>query len=413
MGYHRDGDQLGLDPFETEMRRRIWWQIVVQETKFAMISGLAQSLQSSTSDTKMPQNINDADIFPGLTAPVQARAGPTEMAFCLLISEIFRFKMESDNSAEGHAFEAALLGHDLDGVGDSSGPHQPVYAKFRAKVLSLERRLAELEALYVDASAGNVHRAALAIRPMMTNKLIEMLVPMREQPGYGSEVFDYRDNMCKMLIMGHENRLGAMQRLRDTGYLWWMKLHFQCETLAVVTSQLCRRPVGPLADRSWAVVEGVYEQHEEMGDVAQKQYAVQAQFTLRAWRCRERALAQAGQPCPTPPFILRLRELMPAAPLEGRPSVTPPAPAPAPQPQTQPVGHGAGLAPADGDADPLFGSFLDMPALNWDMFGDLMVGADGDQLSAAMFSGLALGNMNVPMGGVGAAVDGTGGQGPF
>ena len=29
MGLHRDGSKLGLKPYDTEMRRRCWWQIVV------------------------------------------------------------------------------------------------------------------------------------------------------------------------------------------------------------------------------------------------------------------------------------------------------------------------------------------------------------------------------------------------
>jgi hypothetical protein len=28
MGLHRDGITLGLSPFETEMRRRLWWHLV-------------------------------------------------------------------------------------------------------------------------------------------------------------------------------------------------------------------------------------------------------------------------------------------------------------------------------------------------------------------------------------------------
>lgn len=28
MGLHRDGKALGLSPFETELRRRLWWHIV-------------------------------------------------------------------------------------------------------------------------------------------------------------------------------------------------------------------------------------------------------------------------------------------------------------------------------------------------------------------------------------------------
>lgn len=67
MGYHRDGELLGLSPFETEMRRRIWWQIIMQDAKNAMVSGLSHALLPLHWDTKSPQNVNDADLFPTAT----------------------------------------------------------------------------------------------------------------------------------------------------------------------------------------------------------------------------------------------------------------------------------------------------------------------------------------------------------
>ncbi|KAM4066389.1 fungal specific transcription factor [Hirsutella rhossiliensis] len=349
MGYHRDGEQLHLEPFETEMRRRVWWQIVIQDSKYAMLSGLRHTMLPHRWDTEMPQNVNDADIIPGSTEPVQPRQGPTEMAFCLMFNEIYKFKMAADNANDAPAFEAAMLGQDLDGA-----------------TQALEHKLIELENQYVDVNAGNVHKAALTIRPMITNKLSEMLVP---------------DSLFKVVIMGNEQRMDAFEKLQQTGFLWFVKLHFQLDMFAVMTGQLCQRPTGSLADRAWAVTERVYSHHAELYDMSQKQYSIQAQFTVKAWKTRERAFMQAGQALETPHFILRLRELVPTS-HDGRSSQRPSQLNLQQQQQQQ----------QNGEMDPFLGGYLDMASLNWDVFGD-MVGNGGEQLSAAMFGGLGLGNV--------------------
>ncbi|POR35868.1 Putative transcriptional regulatory protein [Tolypocladium paradoxum] len=406
MGYHRDGELLNLDPFETEMRRRVWWQIVIQDSKFAMMSGLSQSLLPLRWDTRLPQNVNDADIFQGSTEPVVPREGPTEMAFCLLLNEIYKFKMVTDNANDAPAFEAAVLGQDLEGNDDSSAMHQTTFDKFRFRAQQLELKLIELESRYVDVNAGSVHKAALTIRPMLTNKLSEMLVPMREQPEWGTEIFGPKDNLFKVVIMGNEHKLDAFERLMDTGFLWFVKLHFQLDLFAVMTGQLCQRPTGSLSDRGWAVVERVYAHLPELFDMSQKQYAVQAQFTLKAWKLREKAFMQAGQTIQTPQFVMRLRELVPNHDSRSslQSSATPPMTLQPQQQPQQPQGQQKQqqqqllqqlplqFQPQSGDVDPFLGGYLDMPAFNWDMFGD-MVGNSGDQLSAAMFGGLGIGNM--------------------
>ena len=60
MGLHRDGELLGLKPFETEMRRRLWWQIIMLDSKYAILSGLSHTLLPRGWDTREPKNISAA-----------------------------------------------------------------------------------------------------------------------------------------------------------------------------------------------------------------------------------------------------------------------------------------------------------------------------------------------------------------
>lgn len=89
LGYHRDGEQLSLTSFETEMRRRIFWQILMHGSKSAAFSGVNSQFTSIKWDTRKPSNPNDADLFQGSNAPAKPRPGPTEMIFVTVTCHIF------------------------------------------------------------------------------------------------------------------------------------------------------------------------------------------------------------------------------------------------------------------------------------------------------------------------------------
>lgn len=356
MGYHRDGDYLGLNAFETEMRRRMWWQIILQDAKNALVSGLSHSLLPSSWDTKMPQNVNDADLFPGSIEPVQPREGPTEMAFCLIGYHIAKFLVNAE-SLHGHpGLEAAVMG-DLEGQDPSNVPS---IQEYRELVDMLEQNLLEVEARYIDPTAGNVHIAALSIRPMICSKMREILVPMREQPEWQTgEIRDKKDNLFKIVLMNNEHSTDAYGIMDETGFLWFLKFHFQVDIFTVMTKQLCQRPKGSLADRAWNMVEKIYHYHPELLDMTHKTNYIQAQTVLKAWSKREQAHREDGQILETPNFIFRIRDVIAS---ESRTSE--------PSPQ-QPITHAPASATQMTDLDPFLGNYLDVSTLNWDLWGTM------------------------------------------
>lgn len=88
LGLHRDGTHFGLDPFEIEMRRRLWWHIAILDIRASEDHGTEIRTSQSIYDTKMPSNVNDDDIWPDMTAPPVERKGPTEMTMCLIRFEL-------------------------------------------------------------------------------------------------------------------------------------------------------------------------------------------------------------------------------------------------------------------------------------------------------------------------------------
>lgn len=403
LGYHRDGEQLALTPYETEMRRRIFWQLLMHDNMAAAFSGITNQFNASQWDTKPPSNINDADLFPGSMEPVQPRQGPTEMIFVMVMCEVHEFHKcaHHENAAD---FEAAVMGQDLEGEADSSFRHQAMFEKMRTEVSNVDRKLKEIEEMYCDPSAGNVHMAALAIRPMFTKDFDKILVPMREQPEWGTEIFGPKDNLFKLMVTSNEHRAMVHETMHKVGFQWFMKNKFQLDFFAYLTGQLIIHTQGTLSDRGWECVRATYKDHPELFDVSQKPNLAQAQFTLRAWRAREVTYAKNGWPLETPTYIQQLRDLVPSG--DGRSSgkasanVTPSVSMDglhltSPQQGQQPSQQ------MDTSMNSNVDGFMNMPAFTWDMFGDMMPN-NSDQFSAAVFGGYGLGNMNMGnLGGMG------------
>lgn len=88
MGLHRDGENLGLPPFEVQMRRRLFWHLVPLEGFASQHSGTGIALSPSSWDTKKPLNVNDSDIFPGMAQMPEEHKGATEMMFIIARNEL-------------------------------------------------------------------------------------------------------------------------------------------------------------------------------------------------------------------------------------------------------------------------------------------------------------------------------------
>ena len=91
LGMHTDSEPEGLSPYDVQMRRRVWWQILPLDVLAAQLCGTGVAVSPDSWNAKLALNINDDDIWPGMTETPVERAGATDMIFCLARSELHRF----------------------------------------------------------------------------------------------------------------------------------------------------------------------------------------------------------------------------------------------------------------------------------------------------------------------------------
>ncbi|TDZ67972.1 Aurofusarin cluster transcription factor aurR2 [Colletotrichum trifolii] len=319
MGLHRDGELLGLRPFETEMRRRIWWQIIMLETKYAILAGFCDTLLPPNWDAKLPSNVNDADLLPGSSEPVKSREGATEMALVLMLYESRIFFYQNPMSE----FEAMILGT-ADASAETSKRISGVHAldKYRATVDQLEERLAEAEKKYCNPTLGGIHTLACGWRGFVVQKLRDMIAHAR-QPWDDDEneaLLGSQQSFFRAWVIHFESEINWYDTV-DEKFRWYLRLHLQSGALSVLIELLrWQQPAGTLVDRAWKAIDRVYHHHPELCDLGKKENVQRAENLLAGWRRREKAFGELGlPPCEVPAVIRQMRSsgCFPAGQLNG------------------------------------------------------------------------------------------------
>lgn len=114
MGLHRDGESLGLPPFEVQMRRRLFWQLLPLDGFAGQHSGTGISLPPNSCDVKKPLNIGDDQIYPGMTQLPEVQEGATDMLYVLTRVELSEFYSRNAVAMkDGHGPSLHLRGEDM------------------------------------------------------------------------------------------------------------------------------------------------------------------------------------------------------------------------------------------------------------------------------------------------------------
>ncbi|PWY75337.1 hypothetical protein BO94DRAFT_627325 [Aspergillus sclerotioniger CBS 115572] len=90
IGLHRDGRHFHLSPFDCEIRRRLWWATQGYDTRVAEDHGFSLPDPGPSSDTELPLNIDDHQLYPNMKEPPTPRACWTETTMFLITIEMNR-----------------------------------------------------------------------------------------------------------------------------------------------------------------------------------------------------------------------------------------------------------------------------------------------------------------------------------
>lgn len=246
-GLHRDGALFHLSPFESEMRRRLWWNIRVIDARASEDSGYDSVVRPETANTKMPLNVDDVDLTPDMKTLPAARTGCTDMVFSIV------------------RFEATLAFERLQIIPmGSNGPCGKIHvAKALAtkaqSIMEYQDRLQQLVFAEADPSNPFYWYTAIVSRIILSKLWLIAYHPYIRLDVCGGISLATRDELFSKAITIVQSQLLLYIGKPTHKWSWLCVTHVQWYAIAYILTELCKRTHGDRVEAAWKAVDSILQ----------------------------------------------------------------------------------------------------------------------------------------------------------
>lgn len=250
LGLHRDGTHFGLKPFETEMRRRLWWHICLLDIRSAENHGSDPQIHEAFYDTRLPLNINDDDISPDTKEPPEERVGCTDMTFTLVRAEV-TVALRRLNYVPPRGPCPAR-----------DGDVQRCIEDRENLIEALNKRLEERYVRHCDMSVPVQWVCATLARLIVAKLWLVVHHPIlgHDHGSMFSQETRQRLFLTSIEVIEFSHLLETNEN--TSKWSWLFRTYVQWHAIAFVLSELCVRPCCPVVDRAWMAVNSVWREWE-------------------------------------------------------------------------------------------------------------------------------------------------------
>ncbi|RAK82177.1 Zn(II)2Cys6 transcription factor [Aspergillus fijiensis CBS 313.89] len=254
-GLHRDGQRLGLSPFEIEMRRRLWWHICILDMLCSEDQGTDTQIRSEMFDTQIPSNIDIEVMAPELATMPLPSLGFSDITLCIVHCEMMTYLYWPSKSFDER-------------VGAMSSEQR----KTRLHDLEAYLETKYLQRLDLDSPIQWI-TAVIARLTLSKAWLVTRLTAAPAEPTTtttNDEIFRMAVETVKFANLLHRD-------VRISQWAWLSKSYKHRHVVAYLLSELCNRPISPDTDHAWEAVTQIYDQWQhddvETNDMLQKPLA--------------------------------------------------------------------------------------------------------------------------------------------
>ena len=298
MGLERDGISLNLPPFEAELRRRIWWLLKNHDFRIAELCGLPRyrDFDIGADATKGPTNINDDQLYPGMSSMPAETSTMTDALLIVVRQEFSRF-------AAGRIAKLRQEGN----KSNLFGPRLIQRAEMDEAFRELEKMLEMKYLRYCDPSQPLHLMTMLFARSAICNLRLLGHHPRSwaslEQTPLAERMLVWE---CSFKQLEQYNMLQSNPLLKQ--FAWLAGYVLQWHALIHVLDTLRAEPHMEQAKEAWELIESIYEHSPDMIiDMRKPIHVAVGNLCLKAYGARDVALQKGSNPLPTPEFILQLR----------------------------------------------------------------------------------------------------------
>lgn len=298
LGLQHERESAGISLFDTQMRRRLWWQVIVCDNRSAQLAGLQGQGPSFSEPVtfSLPANLNDSDMSPEMTEMPVIHKGHTEMIFCLVRYELGKFL--GTNGRKLHNPQTSLWDKDQL-INEFEDTIERDYLRYcdTANPLHL-------------ISSGGARSAICKMRLLAHHP--------SQYPDKGASMPQAEKDMlfATSLKMVEYDVLGQSTRTLER-FSWHTEHYFQLDAFVYMLIASLTQIPGALMDKAWCLISDIYKYRPSLVNESKELYVEVRALTLRAWEAREANLTrlQLG-PVVIPSIISKLRSNLQPAPTQ-------------------------------------------------------------------------------------------------
>ncbi|KAK0276883.1 hypothetical protein LTR35_010277 [Friedmanniomyces endolithicus] len=271
MGLHRDGEALGLPPFDVQMKRRVFYQVVALDSMASRMTGTGIGIRPDSWDTKPPWNVDDAQIWPGMTEVPEEPKAATEMIYVLSRACVGKFFQKSGRGTPAQQLQG----------------REEVDAGIREAEDEVENEFIR----YCDVMDPLHFLTMVAARSAITNMRMRTTLPKYKwKTATDMERRDFFFLAQKIL----DTDISACQHSSLKKFQWHVSVFFvwgSWDSMIFTLTSLRKPEIFSEAetDAAWSRVEQIYANHskELLVSMQALQVAI-GRITLKAWDVRAR-----------------------------------------------------------------------------------------------------------------------------
>lgn len=250
MGLNLESQGSKITLFHREMRRRLWWQILILDMHAADDRALNPIISPDSFNTSFPLGVNDADLLPGSLEPVQEQASHTDMTFSLMCHEIF------DAARQLNYVPARQLTL-------TPASYQDNWKERNNTVVNLRRRMEEKHMRHLNLAVPFHWTTRLVGDLIMANMWLWIYRPLQSRPGSISKPQTPDPGILRLGVEVLEKAHQLHIDPAASSIRWVSQTYVQWHALAVVAAELCVKTEGPIVERGWTIIEPAFLQMEQ------------------------------------------------------------------------------------------------------------------------------------------------------
>ncbi len=286
LGLHNEDGASKVSVFETQIRRRVWWQLLLIDGRSGQLTGNQAPVHTETSKFPLPANLNDAELTTEMSELPVGHKGATEMIFCLV-----RYDLGMFLARDGRRLHDPLI---------------PIEEKDKI-IDQFESELQSNHLQYLDPaiplhmlSSGGLRSAICKMRLMVHHPCQYPDKGLALSQSERDLLFTTSLQMVELDVLGQ-----AVKAVEH--YSWHTRVYFQMDAFVFMLIESRNQDPGPLVEKAWGLVSEIYHYWPALAEPTpsnELHVAVQA-LTLRAWEALEANYARRNlNPPDSPPFVL-------------------------------------------------------------------------------------------------------------